>query len=121
MRQKAGALVVTEVAMAFVLLTGAGLLIRSFFRMQQVDTGFDSANVLTAALPFRENRFHDPAQFSSYMRLVRSRLSALPGVRDVATTTALPMRGWGSGMPFQIAGKPVTDLARLPSLLLPKA
>ena len=40
-----GALVVTEVALAFVLLTGAGLLIRSFFQMQQVDTGFDSTNV----------------------------------------------------------------------------
>jgi len=43
--------VVAEVALAFVLLTGAGLLMRSFFRMQQVDSGFDSTNVLTAGLP----------------------------------------------------------------------
>ena len=47
---------VAEVALAFVLLTGAGLLIRSFFPMQQVDPGFDSTNVLTAGLPIADKR-----------------------------------------------------------------
>jgi putative ABC transport system permease protein len=106
-----GALVVTEVALAFVLLTGAGLLIRSFFQMQQVDTGFDATNVLTAGLPIPEKRFPDPAQLNAYLRQVVSNVEALPGVRDVALTSALPMQGWGYGMPFQRADKPMVDRA----------
>jgi predicted permease len=106
-----GALVVTEVALAFVLLTGAGLLIRSFFQMQQVDTGFDSTNVLTAGLPIPEKRFPDPAQLNAYLRQVVGNVEALPGVRDAALTSALPMQGWGYGMPFQRADKPMVDRA----------
>jgi putative ABC transport system permease protein len=106
-----GALVVTEVALAFVLLTGAGLLIRSFFQMQQVDTGFDSTNVLTAGLPIAEKRFPDPAQLNAYLRQVVAKVEAMPGVRDVALTSALPLQGWGYGMPFQRADKPMVDRA----------
>jgi putative ABC transport system permease protein len=106
-----GALVVTEVALAFVLLTGAGLLIRSFFQMQQVDTGFDSTNVLTAGLPIPEKRFPDAVQLNTYLRQVVSKVEAMPGVRDVALTSALPMQGWGYGMPFQRADKPMVDRA----------
>jgi len=106
-----GVLVVTEVALAFVLLTGAGLLIRSFFQMQQVNTGFDSTNVLTAGLPIPDKRYPDPAQLNAYLRQVVSNVEALPGVRDVALTSALPMQGWGYGMPFQRADKPMVDRA----------
>jgi putative ABC transport system permease protein len=106
-----GVLVVTEVALAFVLLTGAGLLIRSFFQMQQVDTGFDSANVLTAGLPIPEKRFPDPLQLNAYLQQIVTNVEALPGVRDVALTSALPMQGWGYGMPFQRADKPMVDRA----------
>ena len=106
-----GALVVTEVALAFVLLAGAGLLIRSFFQMQQVDTGFDSTNVLTAGLPIPDKRFPDPQQLNAYLQQVVSSVEALPGVRDVALTSALPMQGWGYGMPFQRADKPMVDRA----------
>ncbi len=106
-----GVLVITEVALAFVLLTGAGLLIRSFFRMQQVDTGFDSTNVLTAGLPIPDKRFPDPARLNAYLREVVGRVGTIPGVRDVALTSALPMDGWGYGMPFQRADKPIVDRA----------
>lgn len=111
-RHKArSALVVTEVALAFVLLVGAGLLIRSFFQMQQVDTGFDSTNVLTAGLPIPDKRFPDPAQLNVYLRQVVGNVEALPGVRDVALTSALPLQGWGYGMPFQRADQPMVDRA----------
>jgi predicted permease len=106
-----GALAATEVALAFVLLTGAGLLIRSFFRMQQVDTGFQSTNVLTAGLPIPDKRFPEPRQLNSYLREIVSKVESIPGVRDVALTSALPMRGWGYGMPFQRADKPMVDRA----------
>ncbi len=109
--QARAALVVTEVALAFVLLTGAGLLIRSFFVMQHVDTGFDSTNVLTAGLPIPNKRFPDPARLNAYLRQVVSNVEALPGVRDVALTSALPLEGWGYGMPFQRADKPIVDRA----------
>jgi putative ABC transport system permease protein len=105
------ALVVTEVALAFVLLTGAGLLIRSFFQMQQVDTGFDSTNVLTAQLPIPDKQYPNPEQLNAYLRQVVDRVEALPGVRDVALSSALPMQGWGYGMPFQRADKPIVDRA----------
>jgi putative ABC transport system permease protein len=105
------ALVVTEVALAFVLLTGAGLLIRSFFKMQLVETGFDSTNVLTAGLPIPDKRYPDPAQLNAYLRQVVESVRTLPGVREVALTSALPMQGWGYGMPFQRADKPMVDRA----------
>ena len=106
-----GALVVTEVALAFVLLTGAGLLIESFFQMQQVDPGFVATNVITAGLPIVDKQFPDPKQLNLYLGQIVSRVGALPGVRDVALTSALPMNGWGYGMPFQIADRPIVDRA----------
>ncbi len=105
------ALVVAEVALAFLLLTGSGLLIRSFFEMQNVDTGFKSENVITAGLPISEKRFPNPDALNVYLRQIVANIQNLPGVREVALTSALPMQGWGYGMPFQIAGKPLVDRA----------
>ncbi|WP_321470919.1 ABC transporter permease [uncultured Paludibaculum sp.] len=104
-------LVVTEVALAFLLLAGSGLLIRSFFAMQNVDTGFNTENVITAGLPISEKRFKTPEALNTYLRQVVSNVESLPGIRDVALTSALPMQGWGYGMPFQVAGKPFVDRA----------
>jgi putative ABC transport system permease protein len=104
-------LVVTEVALAFLLLVGSGLLIRSFFQMQNVDTGFSTENVITAGLPISDKRFPNPDDLTIYLRQIVSNIQSIPGVRDVALTSALPMQGWGYGMPFQIAGKPNVDRA----------
>ncbi|MGA2878155.1 MAG: ABC transporter permease [Bryobacteraceae bacterium] len=104
-----GILVVTQVGLAFVLLTGAGLLIRSFSRMLQADMGFDSTNVVTAGLPIPAERYPDPHQLNEYLRSITANVGAVPGVRDVALTSALPLQGWGYGMPFQIAGQPIVD------------
>jgi putative ABC transport system permease protein len=110
-----GALIVSEVALAFVLLTGAGLLINSFFRLQQVDTGFNSVKVITAGVPIPRTRFPQPEPLLQYLRLIRERVGSVPGVRDVAFTNALPMEGWGDGMPFLIAGRETVDRANRPS------
>ncbi len=104
-------LVVTEVALAFLLLVGSGLLIRSFFEMQNVDTGFNAENVITAGLPISDKRFPNPDNLNAYLREIVSNVQIIPGVRDVALTSALPMEGWGYGMPFQIAGRPIVDRA----------
>jgi len=62
-------------------------------------------------LPISDKRFPDPVQLNAYLRQIMERVQALPGVRDVAVTSALPMQGWGYGMPFQIAGRPMVDRA----------
>jgi predicted permease len=110
-RRVRGVLVVSQVALAFVLLAGAGLLMRSFFEILRVDPGFDSTNVITAGLPIPSKRFPNPAQLSSYLRQIMSGVESLPGVRDAALTSALPLDGWGYGMPFQIANRPFVDRA----------
>jgi putative ABC transport system permease protein len=109
-----GSLVVAEVALAFVLLAGAGLLIRSFFRMQAVETGFDSTNVVTAYLPISERRYPTAAEFKLYIQRITDAVAAVPGVRDVSMTSAAPMDGWGYGMPFQIVGAKPLDVANRP-------
>jgi putative ABC transport system permease protein len=109
------ALIVSEVALAFVLLAGAGLLVGSFFRMLRVDTGFTSDNVITARLPIARDRFAHPEQLLQYARLLDERLRSSPGVRDVAFSNVLPMQGWGDGMPFLIAGRPFVDRANRPA------
>lgn len=105
------ALVVAEVALAFVLLTGAGLLIRSLDKLADVDPGFDSRNVLTFGLPIATTRFPDPAALDAHQQQIVARFKALPGVTEVALASALPMQGWGYGMPFQIAGQTTVDPA----------
>ena len=105
------ALVVTQVALAFVLLTGAGLLIRSLGRMLDADLGFDSTNVITAGLPIPNEKYPDPAKLNLYLKSIVANIQAIPGVRDVGFTSALPLQGWGYGMPFQIEGQPVADRA----------
>lgn len=104
-------LVVAEIALAFVLLTGAGLLIRSLGKLGEVDPGFDDTNVLTFRFPTSDQRYPDPTALGAYLRQVRERLEALPGVTGVALTSALPMQGWGYGMPFQIADQESVDRA----------
>ncbi|MEO8126177.1 MAG: ABC transporter permease [Bryobacteraceae bacterium] len=114
-RRLRSALVVSEVALAFILLTGAGLLIRSFMRLQQVETGFDSTNVITMGLPMPANKYTDGSQMTAYVRQIIDRLESVPGVRDVAATSVLPLQGWSYGMPFLIAGQQVVDRANRPA------
>ncbi|HEY4299683.1 MAG TPA: ABC transporter permease [Candidatus Didemnitutus sp.] len=108
-------LVVAEVALAFVLLAGAGLLFRSLDQLANVDPGFDATNVVTFGLPIGNDRFADMRVRLTYIEEVRERLAALPGVKDVAYTSALPMQGWGYGMPFQIADQENVDRAHRPA------
>src|SRR5215472_9711826 len=103
------ALVVAETALAFVLLVVAGLLIRSFDQLQNVHTGFDTTNVLTMSVPLPPTRIQDGDQAAQYTQRLVEGIQALPGIREAAVTSALPLQGWGYGMPFQITGKPVKD------------
>ncbi|MFZ0595071.1 MAG: ABC transporter permease [Bryobacteraceae bacterium] len=107
-------LIVAEVALAFVLAASAGLLIRSLHALEEVDTGFDSTNVVTMWLPLDAKQFTDGPRIVNYEREILAAVRSVPGVRDAANTTALPLQGWGYGMPFQIQGQPVLDPANRP-------
>ena len=102
------ALVVAEIAIAFILLTGAGVLIRSFFRLQNVDTGFDARNVLTLGLPTAATQYPDLTEFRNYLREIRTAVDNVPGVRESALTASLPLRG-SAILPMQLAGTELVD------------
>ncbi len=113
-RRFRGALVVVEIALSFVLLVGAGLLVRSFFAMMQVELGFDATNVLTMRVPIASNRFDTPERLVAYTRDIVSQVRAVPGVEGAAATDALPLEGANNGMPFLIAGREAVDVANRP-------
>jgi len=104
-------LIVTEVALAFVLLVGSGLMMRSFFRLLNVDTGLESTNVLTIGMPIATTRFPDPARLNLYLREIRTAVETVPGVRETALSCAPPLQGTCYGMPMQVANRPVVDRA----------
>jgi len=107
-------LVVAEVALAFVLLVASGLLMRSFFNLLEVDPGFKMTNVLTASLPIEQEQHPDPAELNTYLASIRAAVQTVPGVRDTALASALPLEGWGFGTRYSIAGRESTDPANRP-------
>jgi putative ABC transport system permease protein len=105
-------LVVTEIALALVLLVGAGLLVRSFVRVLDADAGFRAGGVLTASIPLPQARFPDDAKRAAFIRQVVERAKAVPGVQ--AASVALPLLGgWQSA--FTLEGRPEPPAGQLPS------
>jgi putative ABC transport system permease protein len=98
-------LVVAEIALALVLLIGAGLLMNSFRRLQDVEPGFDPHNVLTVRLFLSDTKYAEPGRSAFFLDQVLQRVSALPGVQAAGTTTQLPLRGGGDTY-FKIEGRP---------------
>jgi predicted permease len=90
-----GALVVAEVALSLTLLVGAGLLIRSFLRLQEVDTGFRPEGVLTMRISLPEEKYAKSEQTRAFYRELLDRIRRLPGVDAVGGATGLPLSGTG--------------------------
>jgi putative ABC transport system permease protein len=99
-------LVVLETAFAVVLLIGAGLLIRSFIRLQGVGPGFDAANVLTLRIDLPQQKYNLPEKAGSFWGQLHERLAALPGVEAVGMNTELPLSGQPNDTPFTVEGRP---------------
>ena len=100
-----GALVVSQVALALVLLIGAALLIRTFANLRSVDPGFDSSRMLTFEFAPRGPQYETTAQVAEFNQRTIDRISASPGVEAVATTNTLPLRRW-LNLPLEFEGKP---------------
>jgi predicted permease len=103
------ALVVTEVALSMAVLIGAGLMFKSFLRLQQVDPGFQPDNVLTAWTTLNGTKYRQPAEAAAFYRNVLERVESLPGVEAAGAVDALPLTSLHPGGPFSIEGRP-TDL-----------
>ena len=107
------ALVVSEVALSLVLLIG-GLMIRSFWKLQQVDPGFDTSNALTMSVMLTPTRYAEPHQQLAFYDRVLDQIRAVPGVASVGVTTTIPLAGGGSTQPFSIEGRPTGSIAEQP-------
>ena len=100
-----GVLVVSEIALALVLLVCAALMIRTFVGLRSVNPGFDPHNVLTLQTSLSGGRYGTTAQVDNLIRQMAPRLESLPGVLSAATAIMLPIEG-GVDLPFNIEGKP---------------
>ncbi len=95
--------VAVQVAAAFILLAGAGLLLRSFQRLMNVNVGFETQGVVGAGLPLAMEKNPDAAKLTLYVNQLLDAVGATPGVQAAAVASALPLTGWGDGMPFYMA------------------
>src|ERR1700761_323048 len=102
------ALAISEMAMALILVIGAALLIRTFMKLQAVDPGYDTRNVLTMAMSISGDRYQKTAGVAQLVKDGTDKLAALPGVTDAAAACFLPLNG-GFGLPFDIVGRPKGD------------
>jgi putative ABC transport system permease protein len=108
------ALVVAEVALSFVLLAGASLLIRSFNRLASLNPGVDTTNVLAMDLPTPLTEFTNSTTLTNYLEELTEKVRSVPGVRDAAITDRPPMEGFANGAPFLIEGRENLPYSRRP-------
>ncbi len=100
------AIVVAEIAMAFMLLSSAALVIVSFSRIVRVDPGFNPTNVLTMRLSLPDAKYTDRHPASTFYNPLLQRIQALPGVQGAGLNAQLPLREYGLSYVFKIVGKP---------------
>jgi putative ABC transport system permease protein len=99
-------MVAFEVCASLVLLIGAGLLVRSFVRLEHTSPGFQSEKVLTAFVSLPVAQYREPSQRAAFSRSVLERVRAIPGVRSAATIDFLPYNGGPGSGGVEIAGHP---------------
>jgi putative ABC transport system permease protein len=98
-------LVMVELALSLVLLVTAGLSLRSFIRLAQVDPGFPSKGLLTAHLSLPAPQYAEAGRARAFYSELLERVRALPGVQDVAIATGLPPTNFEFGQPFRVEGR----------------
>ncbi len=108
------ALVIGEFGVALALLAGAGLAIRSFWKLARVDLGIRTDHVLTFFLPVQNSRFPDSQQVVTFYRQLLEKTRALPGVTYAEVGTGTPIQGAGFGMGFDVVGTAQKDAGSRP-------
>jgi len=108
-------LMASELALALVLLVGAGLMIRTFVALRRFDPGFDPRRVVTAVVSLKGSRSEEPGRRLTFYREVLDRVRALPGVVSASAINHLPLAGDVWGFPFQVEGQPPSAPGESPS------
>ena len=114
-RRALGTLVVAEIALSLVLLAGAGLLIRSFLALQNVDPGMRTEGVLTARVSVSGQRYNTPKAIGDFYANVVQKIAAIPGVESASAVSFLPMAGLGIGTSFHRLDRAKPEPGQLPS------
>jgi len=109
-------LVVSEVALALMLLVGAGLMIRSFQNLHGVNPGFDSHNVLTMTAMVSRAKFPTPDRQINFFERVLQRVRTLPGVESAGVVDDIPLDNGGSHQPVAIEGRPTLPMSEQPEV-----
>jgi putative ABC transport system permease protein len=107
------ALVVSQVALSFALLICGGLMFKSFYRLQNVNLGFDPDSVLTMQISLPRAKYVDPKQVTGFYEQALQRLRSLPGVKSVGAISKLPLTGTGISGGIVIEGRPVNPSEEL--------
>jgi putative ABC transport system permease protein len=110
------ALVVAEVALALMLMIGAGLLVRSLARLRSVDPGFDPGRTLTALVAIPDTKYATPESQGLFHQQVLERVRALPGVEAAGGISTLPLTDGGSTQPIAIEGRPAARMSEQPEV-----
>ena len=105
-RRLSSSIVIGEIALALVLLVAAGLLLRSFVRLQRVDMGFDPANLITARMSLPEARYGRAVDVATFYQEVATNLGQQPGVTAAAVASTVPLTGSGISISMTIEGRP---------------
>jgi putative ABC transport system permease protein len=111
------ALAVVEIAIALLLMTGAGLLLRTLASLNDVDAGYRADNVVTMniRLPFRRLVTAKPGEIETYWRSIEREVASIPAVRAASLGSDLPLTGASMNPPFDIVGRPAADSANRPA------
>jgi putative ABC transport system permease protein len=111
-------MVVAEIALTLVLLLGAGLLIRSFYRLQQVSPGFSTQNTLRFTISLPERKYPDTEldKRINFFNQIKKKIEALPGAQSVGLSSGLPLGNNGWETMFTIPGRPDPPLSETPSM-----
>lgn len=107
-----GVLVAGEVALSLILLIGAGLMIKSFLRLQQMNLGFNPENVLAVHLELPDSKYAEDRQQAAFFQEALARLESVPGVESVGATTGLPLTLSIAGSDFRIEGRPEPEAGK---------
>ena len=111
------ALVVSEFALAILLMIGAGLMIRTFFALRAIDPGFQPHHVLSAVVSVAGSEEAQPAKRMAFYQQVLHRVAALPGVESVSAINHVPLAGDTWGFPFAIEGRPPSRAGESPNAI----
>ena len=109
-------LIVAEVAVALLLSVGAGLMIKSFMRLQQVSPGFEANSLLTMNIALPRQKYREPQQANAFFDQLAERIKTLPGVKSVGGIDPLPFSNSNVSTSFLIEGAPAVPLAERPEV-----